>query len=259
MKTDWILAACQAPSADNNQPWIFFVENNKITVALDTGNAHILNFDLISLGAAAENLILASGRQTMVEIGSQGVTIYFSETEKPTDLANFIFCRKTTRQRFQPAPDLLKKLDIPYGVKANYIKNIFWQVFRRERQRFAKEDFHWWRWTQKEAERTSDGLDCRLLGVPPLGGFILRNFKLNSVFALWVACATTSGSIVVLTGDCWVKLGMAVENVWLQCEKLGLAVQPLGSLFVDVDSPRFVFRVGRVAKSLRRAPNIVRA
>jgi len=104
------------------------------------------------------------------------------------------------------------------------------------------------RWTPKEAAQTRDGIDIRSLGLDPAGMAALELLSRGDVVAELRALglgralerigrsAVTSASAAVLftvshqTREQELRVGRALQRVWLEAARLGLAFQPMGTI-----------------------------
>jgi hypothetical protein len=120
-------------------------------------------------------------------------------------------------------------------------------LIRFEYEPFHRELFRQLRFSVNEAEQARDGLDLRTLELPPGVGVALRGLRSWSVMK-WLHRSglgrlltvpsgvgiRRSGALGVISASeacarCFVDGGRAFERLWLQADKEGLALQPLGS------------------------------
>lgn len=201
-----------APTPDNNQPWRFISESDRLLVHLDPTRAlqsdvHAM-FDLIGLGAAVENASIAARHRgyepniayapatdgLAVEDGScPAVTMRFASGARPDPLYGQLgarcTCRKLygTRQVAQETLDILaeagkefSEVQVDWITDRSRIRTLATIMAASDRIRFEYEPFHnelfrQLRFTVDEAERTRDGLDLRTLELPPGVGRVLRS------------------------------------------------------------------------------------
>lgn len=197
-----IQAAIAAPSPDNNQPWLFRVENDSLLVYLDRSRSLPSDvksmFDMTSIGAAVENAVIAAA-----ELGYAAEVLW--RGEPPTGSSNdelkmelkfreggtrdplfaSIIGRCTNRKMYASQPleqRLLNQLTAACEVFPEV--QIDWLTSKDHKRRFGKliastdalrfqhrpfheELFRQLRFTKQEAESTADGLDLRTLELPP--------------------------------------------------------------------------------------------
>lgn len=206
-----VRAAVLAPTPDNNQPWRFVSEKDRLLVHLDPARALPSDvnsmFDLIGLGAAVENASITArqmGYEPSVEYasttpgsgtenGSQpAVALTFTPGGRPdplyVQLENRCTCRKlySTRRVAQQCLDTLadagkgfSDVQLDWVTDRSRIRALARLMAASDRIRFEYEPFHnelfrQLRFTVDEAERTRDGLDLRTLELPPGAGVMLR-------------------------------------------------------------------------------------
>ncbi|QDV43268.1 Putative NAD(P)H nitroreductase acg [Stieleria neptunia] len=284
-----IQAGCAAPSADNNQPWLFRATEAGLSIYCDLTRRLPSDvdgmFDLLSLGAVVENIaqwIASAGYGTAVSLkgasdfaaadGSPSqihvatVRIVDDQPSDNVDLADFIWDRHTNRYPFSPVCLTSEELDQVSSVLADTAElRVKWinerplinrcanLVALSDSLRFRYQDFHeelhrQLRLSVAEADRTRDGLDYRTLGLPPGSKHFLRAIKpwrrMQMLNRLGMARALSLPSIPLIRnsgaiGFLYVKDrsphsllcgGRAMQRIWLQATKLGLAIHPLGSL-----------------------------
>jgi nitroreductase len=203
------------------------------------------------------------GRLTWTEPAPGGAKTEAAEAE---GLGAWIEQRQTSRQLYRPkALDISRLQRLSDAARPLADVELHWVVSRRairtmaclvaasdrlrlEQRQFHAELFRQLRWTAEEAERTGDGLDLRLLGLPPGGRLVLRAIRrwwLLSIAnrlgasALLAAPAALSvlfsGAIGLLsvgqaTSRAFLDAGRALQRVWLAATADGLRLQPLGSL-----------------------------
>ncbi|MEZ6138615.1 MAG: hypothetical protein R3C53_27340 [Pirellulaceae bacterium] len=211
-----ISAACAAPSADNNQPWKFRLDASRSRIEVFCDLEHRLPsdvdgmFDLLSLGAAIENMALqvsARGRQAIVstldkssydtqQLRHVASLDYAQQTDEPTDpLLAFVDARQTTRFPFSTRRiedrylEQIEKASIrDNSVRLEWeqdrakIHNIASLVALSDSLRFRYRAFHeelhrQLRLTPQHVETSRDGLDYRTLGLPPGAKLVLRALR----------------------------------------------------------------------------------
>jgi hypothetical protein len=206
-----VRAAVLAPTPDNNQPWRFVSQGERLLVHLDPTRALPSDvnsmFDLIGLGAAVENAAIAARQMgyepsveyapvtagSAVENGSQpAVTMTFTPGGRPDPLYGQLEDRCTCRKLYKTRPLARQSLEALADAAKGFSEvQLDWITDRAriralarvmaasDRIRFEYEPFHnelfrQLRFTVDEAERTRDGLDLRTLELPPGAGLMLR-------------------------------------------------------------------------------------
>jgi nitroreductase len=204
-------AAVLAPSADNNQPWRFVSEGDRLLIYLDPQRTLPSDvnamYDLAGLGAAVENMCIAArqlGYEPQVDhppgpTSSTGegplrlvATMTFALGGSPDPLFPHLAARCTCRKLYstRPAADgCLEKLadaaqefgsiQVDWVTERTGIRAFARLIAMSDRFRFQYEPFHkeifrQLRFSAEEAERTRDGLDLRTLELPPAAGALLR-------------------------------------------------------------------------------------
>jgi hypothetical protein len=209
---DLVRAAVQAPSPDNNQPWRFAAQGDRLLVYLDPSRAlpsdvHSM-FDLIGLGAAIENACIAArqaGFQPQVDLPAVprspdkavtaprlAATITLQPGGQPDRLFDCLAGRCTCRKPFSTRPVADRSLQAMADAAAQFpevrldwivdrkaVRRLAWLIAASDRIRFEYEPFHnelcrQLRFSVEEAEETRDGLDLRTLELPPGAGPLLR-------------------------------------------------------------------------------------
>jgi len=203
-------SACAAPSADNNQPWLFQASDSGIEVFYDLPRRLPSDvdgmFDLLSLGAVIENITLqlaamgigstleleieSSGSDRLRRIGRIAVNSN-TAPDAEASLAESIFARRTTRLPYSRQLDAGLLDQIQTAAIRDSSAQLAWETDRGRINRLARvvaisdslrfryREFHeelhrQLRLSPEESERTRDGLDYRTLGLPPGGRFVLQ-------------------------------------------------------------------------------------
>jgi hypothetical protein len=250
--------ATLAANSHNTQPWIFTPRGNEIVIAADVSRRcpavdpddHHL---FVSLGCAAENLVLAAslqGFRAAPVIDGERIVIAL-EPGPPTAsaLADAIPVRQCTRAAFDGRPvaqEALRQLeqscDEP-GVSAMLltgraaISNVIDYVLegnsaQMRDKAFMDELVSWMRFSETDAMATMDGLFSRVSGNPALPAWIARPL-LRFVFTesgenrKYREQIESSAGIVVLAADRsdrqhWIAVGRACQRFGLQATALGL-------------------------------------
>jgi len=274
-----VRAAVQAPSPDNNQPWRFRFSDQTLIVEHDQSRALPSDidgiFDLQSLGAAIENASIAArqfGFASQARYPAERAAPVVAHLEffpggRPDPLAEFLAERGTNRVAYSRrpiAPATLERLAAEALAAApaarvdwigdrTRIRRLAGLVAAGDRLRFEYREFHaelyrQLRFTPAEAERTRDGLDLRLLALPPGGRLTLRMLRswrlmrllnhcglsrmltLSSALAVWQSGALAVLSVPSDSPADFMTAGRALERLWLAAAREQLSVHPLGSL-----------------------------
>ncbi|MDD4266718.1 MAG: hypothetical protein PHO07_20185 [Pirellulales bacterium] len=205
-----VAAAVLAPTPDNNQPWRFSSQGDRLLIDLDRRRALPSDvngmFDLVGVGAAIENAAIAA-RQSDCELKAEYhgsldgladetlrrvATLTCSGGGEPDPLHPFLSKRCTSRKMYSTRPvdpEALARLGAEVvrfrGIQLEWIAErrrirAFARVvassdqYRFQYRPFHEEIFRQLRFTPAEAEATRDGLDLRSLELPPGTGLLLR-------------------------------------------------------------------------------------
>ncbi len=192
--------AVWAPSAENNQPWLFRVGENELQIFFDPQRELLFEphhmFTFLSIGALVKNIKIAAlclGLQVKVRYifhDNLVAKLSFEPGDKRDhDLFPYIKTRVTNRKRYFSKPiadQILKKLSIQkdnIAVKIfqdkTIIRRIAYLVMRTEKIRFEiksthEELYHNLRFTKEEEERKRDGLYIKTLELGLLGELVLK-------------------------------------------------------------------------------------
>ncbi len=205
-----IEAAVLAPSPDNNQPWQFAVEGERLVVHLDRRQALPSDvngmFDLMGVGAAIENACLAArhrGLYPEVEIfdpprqtGDDPLVPVATVALRPGGVPDPLFSQladrctnrkpyatrpvdKQSLQRLADAASAFPGIQLDFVTDRSRICALARLAGATDLVRFQYEPFHnemfrQLRFSAEEAERTGDGLDVRTVELPPGAAWILR-------------------------------------------------------------------------------------
>lgn len=255
----------KAPSGHNTQPWHFSIEENEICIHPDFTRAlPVVDSDnhalYISLGCAAENIVLAASRYGLradVSISQAGndascikISLSPDESIEKDQLFAYISERQSTRNEYSakqvPASDLdaLKQsfefegIDVMMVTRPdeiNMLQPIIIEGSNRQFQnkKFVGELVRWIRFSQAEAEKKGDGLWSRCMGLPNMprfiGSIVMKYFvSANSEAKRWKKLIDASAGFALFTTDIndidhWVRLGRAFQRFGLTATKLGIS------------------------------------
>lgn len=258
---DMIRYATLAPNGHNTQPWLFRVGDRRIdilpdfsrrTPVVDPDDHHLF----VSLGAAAENLSLASaarGRPGAVAVdpGGNGSVAFAFEHARPipSPLFDAITARQSTRAEYDGR--MVTPADLTTLARSAAVPGVD-LVLLTERSRidrvrdlvlagnsmqmadaaFVRELKSWLRYNPRQALRTRDGLYSAASGNPAipdwLGPLAFDWFSTaqaeNETYARQIR---SSAGIAVFVGAGetpadWVAVGRACQRFALQATALGL-------------------------------------
>lgn len=250
--------ATLAANSHNTQPWIFSARGNEISIAPDfTRRCPAVDPDdhhlFVSLGCAAENLILAAStlgwRASPVVDGDRIVIALEAAPPSVSALAGAIPLRQCTRAVFDgkpAAPEILRQLENACRepnvaailmTERAAIKGVTDYVLegnsaQMRDQAFMRELVSWMRFNESDALATMDGLFSRVSGNPSLPAWIAR--PLLSLFfteggenGKYREALDSSAGVVVLAADRsdkahWIAVGRACQRFGLQATALGL-------------------------------------
>jgi hypothetical protein len=244
-------------------------------------------FDLTAIGAAVENVCIVArsqGLEPHVELPGDGpqsgerpdftARIRWSPIAPDNTgsairtelLAAWLQRRHTSRRPYSRKlvpPEILDRLSAEAGgfpsTQVSWVTDWrpMWKyaclVGQSDRLRFEQEAFHQelfrqLRFSPQEAESTRDGLDLRVLDLPPIvGRCVLRAIRnwnvlkaVNPLGAIFLSIPSIftvfrSGCIGMMSVDCaaakeFVAGGRAFQRLWLAATAEGLQLHPLGSL-----------------------------
>lgn len=192
--------------------------------------------------------------------------------ETPDSLYEAIFTRSTNRfhyQRFQLSEESCQQLESSIndvdGVKGYFthdpklIKQLAKVLMINDRLVFERKDIHGFlfdkiRWNRKQMEETRDGMPVDTLGLSAIEKLffpmlrywwfvrLVNLFGLSRIIGLkcWYNCQNVSmiGFLTVKKTDSlgFIQAGRAMQRVWLEAARQGLAFQPIVGL------PLLVFR-----------------
>lgn len=260
-----VMLSSLAPSAHNTQPWQYLLSDKSIMVQpnlerklpySDRENRQLF----LSLGAAIENLVLASAGyglkfQTNFDFNSGAFQINYENLEIGTintNLLKAIISRQTNRLPFEKRiidSDVLKQLtdEAESGVEIRFISDEATKSALRkvveESVRAAFQDNQFTselsNWIKPSNKKYQLGMPGYTIGVPVLFSyllpFLIKHFDLRNMQAKmhndWLLNAPTYG-IITSDGDdieAWQKSGMSFEKMALHAEQLGLKIGIIGA------------------------------
>ncbi|MBB4367092.1 hypothetical protein GGD65_008167 [Bradyrhizobium sp. CIR18] len=250
--------ATLAANSHNTQPWVFSAHGNEITIApdfsrrcpaVDPDDHHLF----VSLGCAAENLILAAstlGWRADPVIDGDRIVITLEETPPAASaLAAAIPVRQCTRATFdgRPAPpETLRRLEnacrepdvttilltehAAIAKVADYV--LEGNAAQMRDGAFMRELVNWIRFNETEALASMDGLFSPASGNPSLPSWLARPlmklfFTESGENKKYREQLVSSAGVVVLTANRsdtprWIAVGRACQRFGLQATALGL-------------------------------------
>jgi hypothetical protein len=205
-------AAVLAPSPDNNQPWRFTVEGNRLVIRPDMERNLPSDvggmFMMMALGAAAENAAIAARNlgfdtEVVCRPNSAGgdlplVEIALRPGASADPLFPYLADRRTCRKWYSTQPlahdddlaiessiESFPEVQLHWVTGKSPIRQLARLVattdlVRLQHRPFHEELYKQLRFTPDEAQRTRDGLDLRTLELPPGAGALLgalRNWR----------------------------------------------------------------------------------
>ena len=251
--------ASRAPSGHNTQPWLFDQEGDTFIIRPDFSKAlPVVDPDhrelYISLGCAAENTLLAGGKQLTMDNGQ--LTIHFSPSAKPIvncqlSIVNSITSRQMNRRLYNRHPITAKSLSALTAVRPEANTNFYlWENGSEPFERlkpfirkgneiqmndpaFLAELKSWIRYNKRQAEATRDGLSYAVFGAPNLPaclskaimGSMLKSSVQNRsdmkklASASHVALFTTQHNTI----EEWIRLGQTLQRFLLATTQEGIA------------------------------------
>ena len=258
---DFIRYAALAPSGHNAQPWIFNPHTSGIdirpdlsrrTAVVDPDDHHLF----VSLGAAAENLAIASAARgrpgsAMFESSNGGsIAFQFGAGSLPEPaLFNAIPKRQSTRSDYDGRP--VSKDDLRLLASAAAVPDIDCIIITDRQQisrirdlviagntaqitdpAFVRELKHWLRFSPREALLRGDGLFSAASGSPVLPewlgttafDWVYKPATDNDKYARQIASSAGIAVFVSRLPDKqhWTKAGQACQRFALQATALGL-------------------------------------
>ena len=258
--------ASRAPSGHNTQPWLFDQEGDTFIIRPDFSKAlPVVDPDhrelYISLGCAAENTLLAGGKQLTIDNGQLTIdngqlTIHFSPNAKPIvncplSIVNSITSRQMNRRLYNRHPITAKSLSALTAVRPEANTNFYlWENGSEPFERlkgfirkgneiqmndpvFLAELKSWIRYNKRQAEATRDGLSYAVFGAPNLPAClskaIMGSMLKSSVQNRSDMKKLASASHVALfttqhnTIEEWIRLGQTLQRFLLAATQEGIA------------------------------------
>ncbi|MDA9476575.1 Tat pathway signal protein [Bradyrhizobium sp. CCBAU 65884] len=282
--------ATLAANSHNTQPWIFSARGNEIAIAPDfTRRCPAVDPDdhhlFVSLGCAAENLILAAStlgwRADPVIEGDRIVIALEEAPPAASALAAAIPVRQCTRATFDGRPaatETLRQLEsacrepdvaailmterVAIAGVTDYV--LEGNSVQMRDKAFMRELVSWIRFNETEALATMDGLFSPASGNPSLPSWLARPllkffFTERGENKKYREQLASSAGVVVLAADRsdtshWIAVGRACQRFGLQATALGLKYSFVNQpVEVAALRPQFAASIGLGA----RRPDIV--
>ncbi|GAA4455338.1 hypothetical protein GCM10023170_048250 [Phytohabitans houttuyneae] len=258
-------AGVLAPSGGNAQPWRVTVAGDRIAVDIDPSRGSFLDVggyaSRFAAGCFTENVVITArerGLDHEVAVGEGVVTITFTgrRDPQPEPLAALLGERVTNRDLHQGLPlddavvgrlaataDPSVAVHAFGGAKDAHVAALGLADAIRMRHRVMFDDMiREICWTEREAVDRSEGLQIDTLGLPPSTRTLLRVLRRlpwtrlalprarlgDTARDLVRGCShicclyTTAGA----TPDAMVAAGRAVQRLWLEATRAGVALQP---------------------------------
>jgi nitroreductase len=257
--------AIKAPSGHNTQPWLFHIDSDAIEIHPDLSRTLPVVDEnhrelYISLGCAAENLIIAAGAMgyetrysVLSDLGQEPfirIELRKGEAEM-SHLFEQIEKRQTNRSVYKNLTiakdtlDVLKALVNAPSVKLHYYEHgtagfVTLQEYIRVGNAiqmmdddFRKELMSWIRFNGVQVSKRPDGLSYKVMKTPPLPGFlgkaIVGSFlKPDAQNKTDMEKIDSSSHFVLFTVpestiENWVQLGRVLQRFLLETTRLGIA------------------------------------
>lgn len=269
--------ASLAANGHNTQPWRFRVSEGAVdilpdfdrrTEVVDPDDHHLY----VSLGCAAENLVIAAGatgrRAKVSAAGKDGVGIALEQgAAQENPLYEAIPYRQSTRSDYDGAP--VSAEDIRRLQEAAREEGVELLIFtdvvdletileavvegnsaQMDDPAFVEELKEWIRFSPDEALARGDGLFTAASGNPVMPGWLTRAmfglvFRKGSENDKYRGHVRTSSGVAVFVGDeadpaHWIRVGRAFQRFALQATALGLKTAHINQP-VEVPSVREAF------------------
>ncbi|MEZ5714955.1 MAG: Tat pathway signal protein [Paracoccaceae bacterium] len=258
---EFVRMACLAANGHNTQPWRFRLGADRVAILPDfTRRTEVVDPDdhhlFVSLGCAAENLIVAAGANgRLADLrfeGAEGGTIDIALRDGPASgdaLYRAIPLRQSTRTAFDGQPvstrdlGLLEQAARQDGVSLRLftapaeLEDILGFVIEGNTRQmndpaFVAELRHWIRFSPDEAMAAGDGLFAAASGNPVAPGWMARRlfgwfFTPEGENDKYARHIRSSSGVAVFTGDRadpehWIAVGRSFQRFALQATALGL-------------------------------------
>lgn len=294
---DILYLASLAPSGHNAQPWtIKMISEDHWLIGTDpTRWLPVIDPEnreaLISIGAFLENLIIAAGAK-----GYEVESHLIAETSKNQDILEVklhkvdhsnafdltnISLRRTMRNNL--LTDALSNHDIEFIIGEN--NDSFFYFPRRSPegqylsegtllanksqtyQNPAQEELsNWVRWSNKDAQKFSNGLTAETMEIEGVARWYVKNFysrkdvltdsfREATIKKITEQVATGSGWLLITSKDSSVseliKVGRKLQQMWLGVRDRQIAIHPMNQMIEDVAMRRELSSMVQVAGNIQ--------
>ncbi len=247
--------ATMAPSGHNTQPWLFSIDENRITIYPDyrkrlpvvDSDDHAL---FISLGCALENLLIAAkhfGFRTNIvydlnEEGSEAIHVDLKSSDSSDNtLFDAIPKRQATRNTYDGQP--IPENDLEALHRASEQESVRFKIFTEaadierltelvkegnrlqfNNKAFVNELISWIRFNKSAAERTRDGLYGASMGAPSvpqwLGQLFMKFASAEKEAQKCEKAIQSSAALMLFIAEnnnkqSWIHVGQSFERVAL--------------------------------------------
>lgn len=273
-----------APSGDNIQPWRFRLREDEIDIFLHHGHEKIHFFEVgnkslyISAGAVIENIRVTAahlGYQLLVSYLpdpqnlSQVATLRFEKVPQSGHPHSIVLDRRVTNRKFYSLkrkinPSVYEKLEGVASKEKGF--RLFWlkkedhrysnlcrligaaDQLRYENKKIHLEFIETIRFSDREAQKTRDGLNIKTFEAGPFGALlfrlvrswnylsILNYFGMSRLFNLYtqIEMQFSQAAGLIVADNCqledYVRGGEVMERIWHEITAEGLAIQPMSAL-----------------------------
>jgi hypothetical protein len=256
--------AIKAPSGHNTQPWKFRVIEQAIEILPDySRRLPVVDPDdhalFISLGCTLENLVIAAAHYgfesqvifQLAEVGKEKIVVELVKSELPKigNLFENIPIRQSTRNMFDGLmipPDDWNKIKLTAGqedVKVMIfdeiegVKSIIpfvkeAAILQFENKAFVDELIHWIRFNNHKAEKTGDGLSCKVSGNPSVPEWLGKIFMGLTISpekeaGKYEDLILGSSGLMLFIAErndkkAWINVGRSFERAILKATALGI-------------------------------------
>ena len=259
---DFVRYATLAANAHNTQPWRFRISRDRIEILPDLSRrTHVVDPDdhhlLVSLGCAAENLMLAAaarGRPATHYFDSANagaiVVEFAAGTPRPSPLFDAITRRQSTRAEYDrrpvstadlsllsSAPQAVPGVDLVLITERPQLDRLRDLVLAANAAQMADAAFmaelkQWVRFNPREAMLKGDGLYSAASGNPTLPTWLGQRLfdvvvKAKSENKKYARQVDSSAGLAVFVAhkpdqEHWIRVGQACQRFALQATALGL-------------------------------------